>query len=173
MAESLPTIGASRTGAPRTGTGVTRSTPTLDATAKWLAQISGVHTVDLGGISEESRRKIAYGLEARGRPVTKVTPYMVGRMVTRAQRWLGTVARPTKDAFWDVVDGEALGVIRERLAGAGGDLAGEWAAHPLTPAYAKEKARTHPGRPMGQRTGALLRDVRSAGAFAVSTGGRR
>lgn len=166
----LPSIGMPRTG--QRG-GVTRSTPALDATKKWLDSISGVHTVDLGGISAESQRKITYGLERRGRPVTKVTAYMVGRMVSRGQRWLAGVARPTKAAFWDVIDGEALGVIRERLANAGGDLSGEWAKNPLNPEYAKEKARRYPGRPMGQRTGALLRDVRSAGAFAVSSGGKR
>lgn len=166
----LPTIGAPRTG--QRG-GVTRSTPTLDATAKWLDQIAGIHTVDLGGLSEQSRAKIAYGLEARGRPVTRVNAYMIGRMVTRAQQWLAAIKRPTKAQFLDVLDGEALGVVRERLANAGGDLAGVWAANPLDPDYAREKRRTHPGKPMGQRTGALLREVRSTGAFAVTSGGVR
>lgn len=165
----LPAIGAPRTGQ----RGVTRSTPTLDATAKWLADLQGTHTVDLGGISELSRKKIAFGLEAHGRPVTKVTPYLIARLTTRGQRWLGQTARPTRAQWWQVIDAEALGVVIERLNTAGGDLSGEWASHPLTPAYAAQKARRYPGKPMGQATGALLRDVRSAGAFAVTSGGGR
>ena len=80
---------ASRTG----GANVTRNTPALDATIKWLEQVGGVHGLDLGGISAESQIKIAHGLEAHGRPVTKVNPYMVARMVQRAQRWLAATGR--------------------------------------------------------------------------------
>lgn len=166
----MPSIGAPRTGQPQN---VRRATPQLDATAKWLDAIGGIHTIDLGGIAELSQKKIRYGLEAHGRPVTKVTPYLVGRLVTRGQRWLATTPRPSRAAWWDTIEREALGVLIERVANAGGDLAGAWSSHPLTPAYARQKARRHPGKPMGQATGALLRDLRSAGAFAVTRGGGR
>ncbi len=169
---SLPTTGSSRTGASRTGT-VTKSTPRLDAVAKWLASVQGVHTVDLIGISEESRRKIAFGLEAHGRPVTQVTPYMVARLVERARSFVASEARPTKDAFWRVIDREALGVIIERIANAGGDLASVWASRPLTREYAARKRRLYPGKPMGQASGKLLADLRSQRADAVTTGGKR
>lgn len=165
-----PRLGQSRTGG---GSGVNRSTPQLDATAKWLNEISGVHTVDIGGISALSHTKIKHGLEKHGRPVTKVTAYMVGRLIDRAQRWLKSVSRPTKAAFWDTIDAEAMGVIVERIANAGGDLATQWAAHPLKPAYREWKSIKYPGKPMGQASGALLRDLRSSGAFAVTSGGKR
>jgi hypothetical protein len=170
---ALPTTGASRTGAPRTGTRVQASTPRLDAAAKWLASIQGVHTVDLIGISQESRDKIAYGLEAHGRPVTPVTPYMIGRLVARAQSYLQNETRPTKDSFWRAVDREALGVIIERVANAGGDLRAVWASKPLDPEYARRKAKLYPGKPMGQASGALLSNLRSASTDAVTTGGKR
>ncbi len=170
---ALPTTGASRTGAARTGSRVTTSTPRLDATAKWLAAVQGVHTVDLIGITQESRDKIAYGLEGRGRPVTQVTPYMIARIVDRARSWIGGESRPTKDAFWRVVDREALGVIIERIANAGGDLRAVWASKPLDPDYARRKAKLYPGKPMGQASGDLLSDLRSTRADAVTTGGKR
>lgn len=172
----MATTGLPRTGAPRTGTGasaVTASTPRLDALTKWLDSVSAVHTVDLGGLSELSRTKIEHGLEKHGRPVTKVNAYLIGRLVQRAQSWVRNTERPTKAAFWDAIDAEALGVIRERVANAGGDLRAEWAAHPLTRPYARQKARKYPGKPMGQASGALLSDLRSTGAFAVTTGGKR
>jgi hypothetical protein len=43
-----------------------------------------------------------------------------------------------------------------------------WAAHPLTAEYRKAKAKKYPGKPMGQASGALLRDVRSTQAFAAT-----
>lgn len=168
--------GLPRTGAPRTGTGasqVNASTPKLDAVAKWLDSVSGVHTVDVGGISALSQTKIVHGLEKHGRPVTRVNSYMVARLIDRAQSWLRSTQRPTKAAFWDAIDSEALGVIRERIANGGGDLRAEWAQHPLTKPYARWKAKNHPGKPMGQASGALLSDLRSTGAFAVTTGGKR
>lgn len=169
--------GLPRTGAPRTGTGassaVNASTPKLDAITKWLDQVSGVHTVDLGGISALSQTKIAHGLEKHGRPVTKVNSYMIGRLVARAQSWLASTSRPTKDSFWNAVDAEAKGVVIERIANAGGDLRAEWASHPLTKPYARAKAKRYPGKPMGQASGDLLSDLRSTGSFAVTTGGRK
>ena len=170
---SPPRTGTPRTGASRSGGGVTRSTPRLDAAAKWLASVSSVHTVDLGGLSELSQTKIAHGLEKHGRPVTRVTAYMIGRMVDRAQSWLRGENNPTKAAFWSTLDAEALGVICERIANGGGDLASVWAANPLTRPYARWKARKYPGKRMGEASGALLRHLRSAGAFAVTTGGKR
>lgn len=160
----------SRIGAPRAG--VTVSTPQLDRFKKWLDEVGGVTQFDLGGIAPESQKKIQYGLEAHGRPVVAVTPYLTGRAIQGGQRALRG-ARPTVHAFWHEVEREVIGVIRERVANAGGDLRARWAANPLSREYARQKARRYPGRPMGQASGALLRDLRSERAFVVAVRRRR
>lgn len=152
---------------------MTKSTPRLDATAKWLTEVQGVTSVELIGLSQESVRKIAFGLEGRGRPVTLVTPYMIARMIQRAQSFVRNESRPTRDAFWRVIESEAKGVIIERVANAGGDLASVWASKPLKPDYAAWKRKNYPGKPMGQLTGALLTDLRKTTTDAVTTGGRK
>lgn len=163
---SPPRVGTPRIGGARNG--VTVSTPRLDATAKWLNEVAGVTEIELGGLDDASVLKIRYGLEARGRPVLLVTPYMQGRAISAGQRYVGSTRAPTKDGFWREVELEIKGVVTERIANAGGDLASVWASKPLTKRYAAWKRENYPGKPMGQLTGALLRDLRSTGAFALA-----
>lgn len=157
--------GSPRSGASRSG--VTRQTPQLDAMLKWLNEVASTRVFDLGGVSDLSREKIAYGLEAHGRPVLKVTPYMTKRVVETAQKYIAKTTKPSKVAFWDEVEKTALAVVIERIANAGGDLKSEWANHPLSPAYKAAKAKKYPGKPMGQASGKLLGDLRSTRAFSV------
>lgn len=158
-------VGTPRVGGPRSGVQV--STPRLDATAKWLGEIAGTTAIDLGGVSELSQIKIQYGLEARGRPVLLVTPYMQGRAVAAGQRYVGSTRAPTKADFWRAVEDEIKGVVIERIANAGGDLAAVWASKPLTKRYAQWKRANYPGKPMGQLTGQLLSELRSTRSFVA------
>lgn len=162
---SPPRVGTPRVGGPRSGAQV--STPRLDATAKWLGEIAGTTAIDLGGVSELSQIKIQYGLEARGRPVLLVTPYMQGRAVAAGQRYVGSTRAPTKADFWRVVEDEIKGVVIERIANAGGDLAAVWSSKPLTKRYAAWKRKNYPGKPMGQLTGQLLSELRSTRSFVA------
>lgn len=162
---SPPRIGTPRVGGQRSG--ITKSTPRLDAATKWLSEIAGTTEIDLGGISDASWLKITYGLEARGRPVLLVTPYMQGRAVAAGQRYLRGTRAPTRDAFWREIELEMKGVISERIANAGGDLASVWASKPLTKRYAAWKRKNYPGKPMGQLTGDLLKELRSTRPFVT------
>jgi len=58
-------------------------------------------------------------------------------------------------------------VISERIANAGGDLASVWASKPLTKRYAAWKRKNYPGKPMGQLTGDLLKELRSTRPFVT------
>ena len=145
-----------------------QSAQKLSMTASWFGEVAAVRQLDLGGVSDLAQKKIAFGLEKRGRPVLRVTPYLRGRLLAAAQRYLASGGRLTRAGFLDAIEREALGVVTERIANAGADLRSVWAAHPLSPAYRRWKARKYPGKPMGQLTGRLLSELRSTRAFVVT-----
>ncbi len=138
----------------------------------WLKKVAGITEVQIGGISDLSQKKIAFGLEKHGRPVTLANSHMKRYVTKRLKEEFNVDNLPTKSQFINALEGHVLEVVIDRIENAGGDVASTWSAHPLTKKYAAYKLAKYGRRPMGQASRRLLKELQSRKAFALAKGVR-
>jgi RNA:NAD 2'-phosphotransferase (TPT1/KptA family) len=136
----------------------------------WLKKVASINEVQIGGISDLSQKKIAFGLEKYGRPVTLANSHMKRYVTKKLKEQFNIDNLPTKEQFINALEGHVLEVVIDRIQNAGGDLSATWSAHPLTKKYAAYKRKKWGARPMGQASRVLLRELQKRKAFALAKG---